>query len=408
MNASEDHGCYPPPASAVESFVLTHVCLILGLIGIPLNVLTLVVLKMDKSKTTTRFLLIVLAVQDLLLIHFYLFYYVLNHYTDIFHLVYLSTIRHADSVILFFVQWVKIAESYTILLVSIDRFIAIRMPLKAVRICTVPRVARWLTVIIIVSCLVKLPNLIVNFQLAVPRENCSLPFLTNIPFFQYAPWYETFLTAYTRIFDQVTSFLIPLSLLTVLNVCLILHLQHNNVVRNTYLLEASVVRVHRNSDPMGVRVALDPQQRRIQATNRRNASQRSVTFSLIGVISVFVICELPAVFHFLFELYASSMKIGMSTLAFARYNYLSTIPLMITNCSVNFVIYVLTGRKFRRLCLRAVRLLCLKIRRRCCPCYREQDTAYGDNQMPLSVAKNTEAFALRSNCSGINTQQSPE
>lgn len=91
--------------------------------------------------------------------------------------------------------------------------------------------------------------------------------------------------------------------------------------------------------------------RRLLSTGaRRSRDNRSnMTMMLLVVVSIFVVCELPdvglrlAVTVYEFE---STVRLHRDAV---RHAHVATNVLHVVNASVNFIIYCLVGRKFRRL-----------------------------------------------------------
>ena len=91
--------------------------------------------------------------------------------------------------------------------------------------------------------------------------------------------------------------------------------------------------------------------RRLLSTGARRArdNRSNMTMMLLVVVSMFVVCELPdvglrlAVTVYEFE---STVRLHMDAV---RYAHVASNALHVVNASVNFIIYCLVGRKFRRL-----------------------------------------------------------
>jgi len=128
---------------------------------------------------------------------------------------------------------------------------------------------------------------------------------------------------YRTVFYIIFRSVGPLFIIVVVNVCLANAL---NVVR------------HRR------RRLLSDGARRAARDNRSN-----MTLMLIVVVSVFVVCELPdvglrlAVTVYEFE---STVRLHLDAV---RYAHVAANALHVVNASVNFIIYCLVGRRFRRL-----------------------------------------------------------
>lgn len=337
MSDADDGACYFSDLSDWNVQLVTNVSLIIVFIGIPANVLALIILKRGSIGKTTRFLLIILSVEDMLLLVFYSIYYVANHYTDFYNLSSLSLIRHADSLLLFLLNWTKMAEIYTIVIVSVDRYIAIKFPLHATRLCSIGTVKRALFIIIVIAFCFKLPNLVIGYKLAV-LNNCSVYVTREV--FSDLPWYDNFNIVYVNILDQVVSYIIPLVTILVLNICLIRH------VRQAYKTRRSLVNMVRNVGTI--------------SAQQSQANQRSLTITLVAVITVFILCETPTSMVFVVDVYNIIADKPNWTIISAIYPF--ALVLMLINCSINFVIYMLAGKSFRRMFFKVVCGSCLRSR----------------------------------------------
>lgn len=323
--------------SDLNTQLVTNVSLLIVLIGIPANILALIILKRGIIGKTTRFLLIVLSIEDTLLLLLYSVYYVANHYSEVYNFSALTIIRHADSLLLFLLNWTKMTEIYTIVIVSVDRYIAIRFPLQATRLCSIGNVKRALFVIIAIAFLFKLPNLVIGYKLAA-LNNCSIYVTYEV--FAELPWFRTFEIVYVNLLDQVVSYVVPLGTILVLNVCLIRH------VRQAYRTRRSLSNMVRNIGTI--------------SAQQSQANQRSLTITLVSVITVFILCETPTSMVFIISVYNIVSDHPNWTIIATIYPF--ALVLMLINCSINFVIYMLAGKTFRRMFIKVVCGSCLRSR----------------------------------------------
>lgn len=97
--------------------------------------------------------------------------------------------------------------------------------------------------------------------------------------------------------------------------------------------------------------ALRRRRRRLLSTGARRArhSQSNMTMMLLVVVSMFVVCELPDVgLRLAVTVYEFEQTVRLHLDA-VRYAHVATNALHVVNSSVNFIIYCLVGRKFRRI-----------------------------------------------------------
>ncbi|VDL97846.1 unnamed protein product [Schistocephalus solidus] len=183
--------------SGLARILVTHISFGIALLGIPANIFALIA-----YRSPTHILLIALAIEDIMIILFYGIYYIAIHYYESYHIEWLGFLRYIDTPLFYLVNWIKMIEIYTVVLLSLERYTAIRWPLKAAHLCSVGRTKRGLLFISLFSGVFKLPNLILDY-----------------------PWYDTFKLVHVQLLDQVCSFVIPLSLLVFLNCGLIMRIR---------------------------------------------------------------------------------------------------------------------------------------------------------------------------------------
>lgn len=436
-NISENVIQIPPECrSAYESglaqIIVTHLSLSIALLGIPANILALVVLNYRVGiRSPTHILLIALAIEDILIIIFYSVYYIAIHYYESYDLKWLGQLRYIDTPLFYLVNWIKMIEIYTVVLLSLERYMAIRWPLKAARLCSVGRTKRGLRVIIAASGVFKLPNLVLDYRILKWMPQCDDNKLETV--FSNAPWYPTFKLVYVQILDQVVSFVIPLSLLIFLNFGLILRIRRfakrhrhghwtgGSLMRgetsansNAAYSEASQVKlttgvygdkttISRNfsfqnsfrlrrhllpkasispiaHDCMSQQNAYVGDESQVAVTEPTDApsrppgstsNSRSILLTLVGVVTIFIICETPTTVCFLFEMWNllsgiwasgntttnTSKPTVVTTEDLYYYAYPAALMLVLVGCASNFFIYILMGRRFRRNC----RILLLRV-----------------------------------------------
>ncbi|VEL27288.1 unnamed protein product, partial [Protopolystoma xenopodis] len=230
-------GLCPIDDNPIAFFIQSYIDPAVALFGVPANILTIIVLRSDNCVSTTRYLMLSLAVEDLLLIVVYSLYYILpKQVEDQFRYL----LKFIDSPLQFLVNWVKFAETYTILLISIDRFLALNFPLRAAVTCRVSNARRGLAATWILGLLIKLPNLVLDYCRIGPNDPC----MHCQPVFLNTTWYKAFYVGYVEIFDQIIAFLLPLFCLIVMNSCLIYQLRRMNRISLQMLGEVEKVSSH--------------------------------------------------------------------------------------------------------------------------------------------------------------------
>ncbi|KAF7261037.1 hypothetical protein EG68_01493 [Paragonimus skrjabini miyazakii] len=420
MNSNVTDDCIPNLfQNTVAGIVVTHVSLCIAMIGIPVNLLTLIVLRRSTSRGATNLLLVVLATEDILIIISYSLYYVAIHYFENYDLTWLGLLRYADSPLLFVLSWVKMAEIYTIVLLSLQRFLAIRWPLHAASLCSIGRTKRVLGAIIILSAMFKLPNLILDYRTLVYKPSCKQYVLREV--FKDKSWHLHFKLIHVQLLDQVIGYLIPLLALIVLNIGLIIRVRNATRQRmgenglgfthhGTHSAETAEENVKLTRPNRNMRVNIESRPKKsltypcasdhglansssnierctsdtthidavpMPQTSQQNVQSKSVTLILIGVVTTFIVFETPTTTCFCYQLWLSinellgmrSNSVKPTTLEpenssvdkesgaedFIFYAYPSALLCVLIGCASNFVIYMLVGSKFRRMCIHVIR-----------------------------------------------------
>ena len=450
--------CRNPYETGILHLLVTHIGLSVAILGIPANILALIVLNYHvTNRSPTHILLTALAIEDILIIVFYSVYYIAVHYYETYNIVWLGHLRYIDTPLFYMVNWTKMIEIYTVVLLSLERYVAIRWPLKASRFCSPGRTKRGLRIIVLLSGVFKLPNLIFDYRILKWNIECQSYGLE--PVFRSASWYPTFKLVYVQLLDQVCSFVIPLSLLIFLNLGLILRIRRftkrhmhghwtggktlgseTSVNSNVFYSDASPSTC--NSPTYGekslairnvnfhttIRFRLTHSGRSPRATDADsnetdenlsrantfsegignfsfgvetkqrglNSNNRSILLTLIGVVTIFIICETPTTVCFLFEMVnliyrlcdesegetanTENSLIFVTSEHLSYYAYPAALILVLVGCASNFFIYILIGRRFRRNCKQLMLNLTHKI---CCRGDREREETDSGSIRPL-------------------------
>ncbi|VDM33706.1 unnamed protein product [Hydatigera taeniaeformis] len=433
--------CRNPYETGILHDLVTHVSLSIAILGIPANILALTVLNYRiTSRSPTHILLTALAIEDILIIISYSLYYIAAHYYETYNIIWLGYLRYIDTPLFYIVNWIKMIEIYTVIFLSLERYVAIRWPLKATRLCSVGRTKRGLRVIVVLSGVFKLPNLI--FDYCTLKWNAECQSYRLEPVFSAASWYPTFKLVYVQLLDQVCSFVIPLSLLVFLNLGLILRIRrftkrhmhgqwtggktissdasvNSNVCYSdaspskcntlSYIDRTAVtrnlafhasIRLRRNHSVKpshNLEVELPVAVETLSQTNAFfdgietsrpgpeirqravNSNNRTILLTLIGVVTIFIICETPTTVCFLFEMVnliyrlckanedkmtgVENSLIFVTSEHLSYYAYPAALVLVLVGCASNFFIYILIGRRFRRNCKQMLANLTHKV---CC------------------------------------------
>ena len=210
---------------------------------------------------------------------------------------------------------------WMVVLVTVNRFIAVCKPLHAARLCSIRNVRLQIVGVFVFVVLFNIPRCFEYIPVNVnvtSHENGSSFEQTEVDV--GLKEYPAYFLLYSGVASLMFTFVIPLGLVIVLNVRLMLELRRAKKSRSNMVDGVS-------------------------------AQENNITKVVVILILTFIVCEAPAgiknivVFHFVFinddedvsSVFCSSLKItGICNL------------LVTTNSSVNFAIYCLLRRKFRK------------------------------------------------------------
>ena len=296
---------------AIELYVISLLCVI-GLLG---NIVAYVVLQKDRERREALFLLQTLALADA----FYLIIAILRY-----PLKYLIAEEAYFSMQLFIFPLLKTAQAVTIwmlLLVTMDRFIYVCMPLRAQDIFN-SRTRRVMSVLVfVIGLLYNIPRFFDSCVWTF-HDLCSGARYSRMV---YTPPFNN--TYYFDIYKYASYLLLlyigPLSILIILNTKLIL----------------AIKRSRRRNRQLGT----------CQVAHHMHQSETNASIVLIIIVIVFIVCETPElVLKILIVLrrHMESMEMMFSRDFIHTFTTTSEL-LMVLNSSVNFIIYCAFGRRFR-------------------------------------------------------------
>ncbi|XP_064641694.1 FMRFamide receptor-like [Lineus longissimus] len=307
-----DSAGFPPAWWHVSRFivdvVIVGIMILIGFIG---NMLSFVVLHKDKNWSTTHFLLQCLALADTLFLCGCMMFQTLFSIKP-----YLNVFEEYHEVFPYILPYLyplglmaQTARNWITVTVTVDRFIAIRFPLKSNRISTIKNMRITVTFVVIGAILFNIPRFFassVEEQFDACTNTTSIVNIENEKFSK-SPTYRIF---YGIVLYFIFIVVGPLLLLVILNINL-------------------MVIIHRSN-----------KQRSRMAKVSPNSQKADVNRMLISVISVFIICEAPSVVYQVLWMTNSPQAILIMPFT----NMLVTL-----NSSINFFIYCLAGQKFRKI-----------------------------------------------------------
>ncbi|CAH1784839.1 unnamed protein product [Owenia fusiformis] len=319
----------PKPYTEFTLVMQTFVAGILALFGIVGNILAFFVLSQDTVNTSIVFLQ-ALAVFDTLYLLVYLtfepyhFVYLLTSWPDktktITHAVHAIEKHYSDRILP--VETALICMStWTVVILTVDRFIAVCMPLAAHRLCTIKRAAIQIACISVLSIAYSVPRFFEN-EGTVRYQPCLQVFMyiygrTKLGANLY------FRAIYSVVLGAVIRFVIPVVIVVAMNILLILALRRSSRERQELVGNENF--------------------------NKEKQNQ-NITLTLVAVATVYLICLIPGMALELMNM-AAYWNTSINTSKFREVSsFLTTIAnvLLVFNSSINFVIYCVTRKNFRK------------------------------------------------------------
>ncbi|KAJ8318186.1 hypothetical protein KUTeg_003277 [Tegillarca granosa] len=289
---------------------------IISLFGVIGNILTMVVLWRREMQSTTILFLRALVITDTGIIivacvaispfTIALFHPEMSLFKDVIYPNIYTAVNYT-------VMTIQLCNVWITVFVSVERYIAICHPFMATRICTKRKTWVSLIVISIIAVIYNIPRALATRAKTPCLENqeegvCFV--LVNTAFgesFMYVTVYMVWMYA-------IIIYIIPLTLLSVLNILIIKELMR--------------------------------MRERRAGTNIQEDSEANLSLVLVLIVVVFILCQTPglfAQFDFLFNGIVMLKWLAVSN------------TLFVTNSSVNFLIYTAVGRKFRKTLLKVFR-----------------------------------------------------
>ena len=228
---------------------------------------------------------------------------------------YFGWLPHDLSVYLAVCMWPLsfMAETATIwvtVLIAVNRYIIVCLPLRASQFCTVSNVKIQLAVVFVLVVLCSIPE-IVRRRIVHNSRNNGTSYVARIDYTMDHS-YPQFYYVYDNVLHIIVKVCLPLFILMLLTVRLI-----------------KAMKAHR----------------RMQAEMQRQHSQpeSSMTFALIIVVTVFIICRAPVLIWSVMWL-MGLRRVSTVVLCYTSVMY-STLHAL--NSAVNFVIYIVINRRCR-------------------------------------------------------------
>ena len=298
----------------VNVFVVGILCLV-GFVG---NALSIAVLRKDRDKkNTTNWLLQTLAVADTLYLCASVFIQTLNTiradtnwWPDL-----QRAFPYLEPYIWPFASIAQTITVWLVMLVTVDRYIAICLPLRT-NIRTLQRTKLAVAIVILAAILYNVPRFLER-EIVTKFNECTNSTDTKTEQTQFRKSRVYFLV-YKTIMYFIFRAIGPLLALIILNLRLVKALRE-------------VRKKHRDMT---------------KSTKHRE----NITLMLVVVVTVFILCELPdLIVRVVFSLLVFLFEPGSYDLYKLRYFNVTSNALLTLNSGINFLIYCLIGNKFRNI-----------------------------------------------------------
>ena len=297
----------------VNVFVVGILCLV-GFVG---NALSVAVLRRDRDKkNTTNWLLQTLAVADTLYLCASVFVQTLktinadtNWWPDL-----QRAFPYLEPYIWPFASIAQTITVWLVMLVTIDRYIAVCLPLKT-NMRTLQRTKLAVAIVVIAAILYNVPRFLER-EIITKFDSCTNRTILETKKTKFRENRVYFLV-YKTIMYFIFRTIGPLLALIILNLRLVKALRE-------------VRKKHRDM-------------------TRSTKHRENITLMLVVVVTVFILCELPDLIVrivFAFLVFAKSGSYNIWTL---RYINVTSNALLTLNSGINFLIYCLIGNKFRNI-----------------------------------------------------------
>ena len=293
---------------------------VVGIIG---NSLTFVVFWKGNFKSSTSFLFLTLALIDSALLLAIFTSFTMSAFVD-----YTGLLQSFSSIYSYLRVYVlpsallaKTATIWVIVLIAINRYIIVCLPLRASQWCTISKVKIQLAVVLIAAVLYDIPPFVefrvVHYTIVTSSNGTSGR--TSVGWTRFGE-HRSLYRFYCSVCLLIFLLVLPILILTVLTIRLI-----------------KAMNAHR-------RMQLEMQSRSLP-------DDSNVTFALVIVVIVFIVCQVPTcVCSVLLDVFQLEYTCGSVVF------YLGCIAdiLVIFNSAINFIIYILTNRRFRDVLLKHV------------------------------------------------------
>ncbi|XP_059171956.1 G-protein coupled estrogen receptor 1-like [Physella acuta] len=286
-------------------------------LGIISNLCAIVVLAHFRKKSSAPLLLIFLAVLDALYLLYYLFLENLNVLSGaaVISPSYRAHTEPVYSVLYPLPHLLQTAISYTVVILSLERYLVVACPLTTYRLNTVKMAIIAMVSILVFAVVYQTPHYMAYKYDYLGRNNTGPKKTFHRTEFGTLTFYNS---VYNRWLNLTVNFLLPFAALVTLNGLLV-------KVLNRDKKDLSLIQLP-------------------SPTQRRSYQEHRLTLMVISMTAIFFLCELIEVTSFI--LTVGMDNFGQTNRDVNRFSALADL-IVLTNSAINFLIYCVTGRKFR-------------------------------------------------------------
>jgi hypothetical protein len=319
-NATAHPGGEAATEEACSQFLFIHYAIVMSLMcvfGLIGNTLSFMVLQWEKQNYVATFLLQVMAVVDNLFLitsGYTLCYSAVtvfleetNQYLMPFNAVIVNPL----------VYFSQLCTVWITVLIAFNRYIAICKPFQAPKLCTITRVRFQVVAMFVCIAIYNIPRFLERKLVykVDPATNVSTPEVKETALVM-DPLYNLI---YESLLYCLFYFLGPLTILIVLNTCLVRELMR----ARKRLLE-----------------------RQLPASMTGEDQENNLTLVMIVIILIFLVCQAPAFLNqlFYFNEFLGDYKCGKPYFYFYHVSNL----MVAANSSLNFVVYCIFRKQFRQ------------------------------------------------------------
>ena len=298
--------------------VIVGALVVVGIIG---NSLAFVVFWKDTIKTSTSFLFQALSLIDSLLLVSVFLLYTIDSFVE-----YTDMLQGLSSTSPYRMAWsfpvamtAQTASIWVTVLIAVNRYVAVCLPYKASRWCTVFMAKKQLAVVLLIAVLYNAPTF-AQYHVVYRTTDNGTTYQAIVDYTKIGS-NMLYQTIYENILYSIFILALPVLCLTVLDIRLVKALK-----------------------------AL--RQRRMEMQTLSQKYDSNVTFVLIIVVIVLIICQVPALINRVLW----NVLPPEATVCGRFQFYLGDIAnaLVILNSTVNFIIYAFLNKRFRRVLVHTV------------------------------------------------------